>query len=160
MLKAKLQTFFAVRRRLIALVLVVIIITGTLTAWYVVSHRHPKSLTPQEQAAKIKQLNNESNELQVKGDYSTAAQKQIEAYDSTNDVSIKAKQAESIAEIYESARDYNQALTWYKKSLDHDKAVGDTSAMTSVQSSIQRVISYQQPSKPEPNQPGDGGRQP
>jgi hypothetical protein len=157
MLKTKLQAFFAVKGRLIAVIIVVIAASGSVV-YIILAHHKPSDLSPSEKAAKVTQLNEESTGLQVKGDYATAAQKQIEAYNYLKDGPDKAMQAENVGTVFESARDYAQALTWYGKARDQYNALGNKDAASTVGDSIKRVASYQRPSPPsDPKQPTDGG---
>lgn len=154
MLKIKLVETLAQKKRVIVAILLVVLLIGL--GSYAL-HKYSQHRAA-EKAAEVKQLNNQAVDLQVKGDYESAAKKQIKAYGNISNGTDKAVQAEDIAGVYESSRDYAKALTWYKEALSKYQALGDKESVNDIERSIQRVESYMKPSAPVKQQePTDSG---
>lgn len=141
-------------KKRIAIIASVIVLSLILVVGIIYLHAKPG-----RDARKAASLNNSAADLQVKGDYSNAAKKEIEAYKLLSGPADKAEQALTIAGIYESARDYKNAQSWYKIALQQYDTAKDSSGAATAQSSINRVQQYQHPSPPDKtNRPTDGGR--
>lgn len=147
MLKAKVAPLFSGKKRELIPIALVVIAIAWLIFLYVQRHQGLDQVA-------ISHLNNQAIDLQVKGDYKTAAEKEVEAYKNMKDGPDKATQAQNIAGVYESAKDYDNALKWYQEALSQYKKLDDKDAANNVESSIDRVKTYKQP-KPQ-NKPSDG----
>lgn len=124
------------RSRLIKIVLITVLVLALVAGGWLIYNK--------QQQKQIDQSRNAASDLEIKGSYTAAAQKLIEAYNKEGTESVKASLAYQIGiNFYDSGYD-NEGKKWLDTAISHYKKTGNTGRADNTQRMIERYQNMKQ----------------